>query len=458
MFENESNSFLDDKKNSVHQWKELLYNLFYEIKSEILGKKIEIEEDEYQENVTRITIPKLINYIHDSIQILITTKIEISKRLQKAEDEKYYTNFRTSEHVSSQNEQEEKIKYENIIRKLEEKERILYKTNFHHALQKEAMENKIAELMEKEDQFEEMKEKLKYEDGRFLNNDRKDNEILIIRSENSNLKNTIKDLENKIKNMNDFNEQLKTKIKQLNEQINDLRIKIEEKQTKFNLSSNYFQNINNNISINNSNNNTKGLINLEENGVEDNEQYKSKMKKNYVKLSTGKDKENEHNNTVKYYRNKNMNLYKNQFNKVKPKILNHKKKHEENNTYNDKKSTKNTTNNDILCSTRNEFTERLNYKFFSGNNIIKNKNIVSKHHSSNKKNYGFPMNNSQVVYGKFSYLFNNKKNNKINNKINNIYSIKKIMAYGSAKCSRPNSTKKIIKKKSRSSKRSSSGE
>ena len=56
------------------------------------------------------------------------------------------------------------------------------------------------------------------------------------------------------------------------------------------------------------------------------------MKKNYVKLTTGKDKENKHNNTVKYYRNKNMNLYKNQFNKVKPKILNHKKKHEENNT------------------------------------------------------------------------------------------------------------------------------
>ena len=47
--------------------------------------------------------------------------------------------------------------------------------------------------------------------------------------------------------MNEFNERLKTKIKQLNEKINDLRIKIEEKQTKFNLSSNYFQNINNSI-------------------------------------------------------------------------------------------------------------------------------------------------------------------------------------------------------------------
>ena len=62
-------------------------------------------------------------------------------------------------HVSIKNDLEEKIKYENIIRKLEEKERILYKKNFNYSLQKEAMENKIAELMEKEDQFEEIKVK-----------------------------------------------------------------------------------------------------------------------------------------------------------------------------------------------------------------------------------------------------------------------------------------------------------
>ena len=54
MFENESISLIEDKKNSEHKWKELLYNLFYEIKSEILGKKIEIEEEEYQENIRNI--------------------------------------------------------------------------------------------------------------------------------------------------------------------------------------------------------------------------------------------------------------------------------------------------------------------------------------------------------------------------------------------------------------------
>lgn len=455
MLENESNSFSNANNNYEHQWKELLYNLFYEIKSEIVGKKIEIDEDEYQQNVTKVTIPKLINYIHDSIQILITTKIEISKRQQKDEDDKYYMKFGSSGQAGIQNIQEETIKYENIIRKLEEKERILYRSNFYQCLQKEAMINKIGELMEIEDQFEEMKEKFKYEEGRFLDNERKDNEIVIIRRENSILKNTIKDLENRIKIMNDLNEQLNAKIIQSNEQIKDLRIKIEEKQAKLNLSSNYFQNINN-ISMNNSNSNTKGLINSEENVIEGNDLFSNKLK-TYVKLSTGKRNENEHNNTVKYFRNQNMILYKNQFNKAKPKILSYKKKHEVNNTYNEKKSTKNTTNNDIFCSTRNEFTERLNYKFFSGNNAIKNNNIVPKRETSNRNSYGLPMNNSQVIHEKYSYLFN-KKNIKISKKINNIYSIKKILAYGSANCSRPNSTKKIIKKNSCSLKRSSSHE
>ena len=71
------------------------------------------------------------------------------------------------------------------------------------------MENKISEYMEMEDEFEEMKVKLKYEDGRFLNNDRKDNEILIIRSENSKLKNYVDELEIKIKKLENLNEEKK---------------------------------------------------------------------------------------------------------------------------------------------------------------------------------------------------------------------------------------------------------
>ena len=190
--EDENEKFVSQE----HKWKEMLYNLFYEIKSEILGSKIEIEEDEYQENLKKISIPKLITYIHDSIQILISTKIELSKNQQKLEDEKNFSKNRKNSN-SDQTTPTPPVNqnYENIIRKLEEKERYLTKIRFQDKLQKEAMENKINEYMDMEDEFEEMKTKLKYEDGRFLNNDRKDNEIIIIRSENSKLKNTVDELE-----------------------------------------------------------------------------------------------------------------------------------------------------------------------------------------------------------------------------------------------------------------------
>ena len=72
--------------------------------------------------------------------------------------------------------------------------------------------------------------------------------------------------------------------------------------------------------------------------------------------------------------------------------------------------------------------------------------------SSNKKNYGFPTNNSHITNGKYSYLFNNKNN------LNNLSSVKKIIAYGSIKRHRPNSTNKPISKNKVMKYRSSSGE
>ena len=216
MNENESNSYSNKKKKSEYKNKELLYNLYYEIKSEILGTKIEIDEDEYQEKVEKITIPKLISYIHDSIQILITSKIENSKNEQKIEDENYIRNSSQTPLPIS-----EIQKYENILKKLEEKERLLSKIRFQNQLQKEAMENKISDYMEMEDEFEEMKAKLKYEDGRFLNNDRKDNEIIIIRSENSKLKNIIDDLEKE-------NDKLQNLIKEKNKEITTLKEEVDK--------------------------------------------------------------------------------------------------------------------------------------------------------------------------------------------------------------------------------------
>ena len=425
--ENDSNSYSNKKKNSEHKTKELLYNLYYEIKSEILGSKIEIDEDEYQENINKISIPKLITYIHDSIQILITTKIELTKTQQRIEDEKFFSkNNKILNLEQNPISISEKKGYENIIRKLEEKERYLTKIQFQDKLQKEAMENKINEYMDMEDEFEEMKTKLKYEDGRFLNNDRKDNEIIIIRSENSKLKNTVDELENEIG-------KLKNTISEQTKKIDSLKEEIEK--------------------LNNRNSEMHRLL-LENEDINHNlnltERYTKNRASNYLNIVSDSKEPKDNNNSVKYYKYQRMNLQSTHYNKIKKKIYS-KKKSEGNKTSNnnEKKSTKENTNanmnsNDILSSTRNEYTQKLKpklNKYFSGTNVNKAGNK-----SCNKKNKGnvnqyLQMNNSHLIYGKYTYLFGGNKNN-----INNLYSVKKIIANSSMKGLRPNSSTKIASK------------
>jgi len=425
--ENDSNSYSNKKKNSEHKTKELLYNLYYEIKSEILGSKIEIDEDEYQENINKISIPKLITYIHDSIQILITSKIELTKTQQRIEDEKFFSkNNKILNLEQKPISISEKKGYENIIRKLEEKERYLTKIQFQDKLQKEAMENKINEYMDMEDEFEEMKTKLKYEDGRFLNNDRKDNEIIIIRSENSKLKNTVDELENEIN-------KLKNTISEQTKKIDSLKEEIEK--------------------LNNRNSEMHRLL-LENEDINHNlnltERYTKNRASNYLNIVSDSKEPKDNNNSVKYYKYQRMNLQSTHYNKIKKKIYS-KKKSEGNKTSNnnEKKSTKENTNanmnsNDILSSTRNEYTQKLKpklNKYFSGTNVNKAGNK-----SCNKKNKGnvnqyLQMNNSHLIYGKYTYLFGGNKNN-----INNLYSVKKIIANSSMKGLRPNSSTKIASK------------
>ena len=425
--ENDSNSYSNKKKNSEHKTKELLYNLYYEIKSEILGSKIEIDEDEYQENINKISIPKLITYIHDSIQILITSKIELTKTQQRIEDEKFFSkNNKILNLEQNPISISEKKGYENIIRKLEEKERYLTKIQFQDKLQKEAMENKINEYMDMEDEFEEMKTKLKYEDGRFLNNDRKDNEIIIIRSENSKLKNTVDELENEIG-------KLKNTISEQTKKIDSLKEEIEK--------------------LNNRNSEMHRLL-LENEDINHNlnltERYTKNRASNYLNIVSDSKEPKDNNNSMKYYKFHRMNLQSTHYNKIKKKIYS-KKKSEGNKTSNnnEKKSTKENTNanmnsNDILSSTRNEYTQKLKpklNKYFSGTNVNKAGNK-----SYNKKNKGnvnqyLQMNNSHLIYGKYTYLFGGNKNN-----INNLYSVKKIIANSSMKGLRPNSSTKIASK------------
>ena len=256
-----------------HKWKELLYELFYEIKSELLGCKIEIDEEEFQQNIKQITIPKLVDYLHDSIQILIKKKMEDAKKEQKKYDIQYYTN-----NVNNILNIDEKSQYENLIRKLESKERSLSRIIFKKQLQKDMLENKISEYMDMEEEFEEMKTKLKYEEGRFLKNDRKNNEILILRGENSNLKQSIKQLETKIKNLET---DLISKSKKLYEYIDEIKkankkYKELQKQNEI-LNANYIS-----INMNNVNGNKKNS-NINNNNYNNNISYPQEEAKNLNK-------------------------------------------------------------------------------------------------------------------------------------------------------------------------------
>ena len=271
----ESTTELKEKFNAKeHKWKELLYELFYEIKSELLGCKIEIDEEDFQENIRATTIPRLVNYLHDSIQILVKKKIDEAKQEQKNEDIQYYIN-----NINNALTFDEKSQYENLIRKLESKERILSKMIFKQKLQRDLMENKINEYIEMEEEFEEMKTKLKYEEGRFLKNDRKDNEIVILRGENSNLKLSIKQLEKKNKNLeNDILNKSK-KIFELEEELKKFNVKIKELQKQNEILNANFININiNNVNENDNNKNANIYNNINKSiPKEDNKNIKSKM-------------------------------------------------------------------------------------------------------------------------------------------------------------------------------------
>ena len=174
--------------------------------------------------------------------------------------------------------EKENLQYKNVILNLEQGKKYLIQQNFLKKTKIDMLESEICAYMEMEEEFEEMKIKLKYDDGEFLKNEKKENEILILRAENSNLKISIKksekikedyeekilELENKIKklevlkNLNSDNKSSKSKehLSGRTNNINQITYEINTKDNK--TFKNYFSNnpTNSNstyITINNNN-------------------------------------------------------------------------------------------------------------------------------------------------------------------------------------------------------------
>ena len=228
---------MSDGSNTNLKDKEKLYMLFYDLTSEIKGKKVNIEKEDLEENLRLTSFSQIIKYIEDSIQILIKKKVN---------------DYKTS--IANQNSlinnKNENHSYENQLRKLEEKERRLIKMVFQNNLQKDSLEYKIGEYMQIEEEYEEMKIKFKYQEGKFLDNERKDNEIYILRSENTNLKKEIDQLSSKNKQYEKIISDNEMQIDKLTQLNNSLKEKIEEKQKELNLFSSINININSSSPLN----------------------------------------------------------------------------------------------------------------------------------------------------------------------------------------------------------------
>ena len=160
----------ENQQINITNLKRELYELYIDIKSYLISLNENITNDSEIETSSEPLL--IIKTIHDYINIIKNNKeINLISQL------------------------------ENIIIKLEKDLKYHIKNEFMLKIQKDSADSKIRSFMEMEEEFEELKEKVRYEGGKFLNNDRKDNEIKILRRENSNIKREVKKMEIKIRNL-----------------------------------------------------------------------------------------------------------------------------------------------------------------------------------------------------------------------------------------------------------------
>ena len=278
-------------------FKEQLYVFYLEIKGELTKKNIEIEKSKLQEIANSTNPSTILNYIRELFYMIINIKLP-------PEIEKQEINNKTNNKSNDLNQ------LENHIRKLEYDIRILLQREFQNKIKRDTLEMKLNAYMEMENEFEELKEKVKYEGGKFLNNERKDNEIIILRQENSILKKEIK----KYKENNDLYEsKIKSEqetITELIKQISSLSkkvTKIEKENINIKQPNNHNSSINININ-NNGNSSSKWIIKQENQEISNNTNNSNSLIPNMNPGSSFALKKRRINNFTKNYRKFNSNL------------------------------------------------------------------------------------------------------------------------------------------------------
>ena len=227
------NKFIINKKippKKISFEKEII-NIF-----EILQDSISINE--------LIKTSHLTKYSKDKIDIKINKQLNINSLIEKIKEVIKYIISKLNELYNEKNQMMNYIiKLENDIKR--NMKEILEANN-----QKEVFEYKIQKYSKIKEEYEQLKEKVKFKKGKFLNDDKKENEIFILTKENSNLKTEISKLTKELKQY------------KLNNPINkkNINIRIYESPDKFKKFNSAHNNqkynnqiINNNIIINNFN-------------------------------------------------------------------------------------------------------------------------------------------------------------------------------------------------------------
>ena len=242
--------------------KEDLYMLYLELKETLTSKNISLSKDQLSEAINTTSINTIIEYIREMINILINTKFPKKEEtiINRTKDEK----------------DKEISQMESQIRKLENDIKFLLQKEFQNKIKRDTLEMKVNSYMEMENEFEELKEKVKYQGGEFLNNERKDNEIIILRQENGILKKEIekheinnKKYESKIKSEQETIQDLTNQISLLNKKVSKLELLTSQKENSIQPNTNNPSSINININ-NNGNSSSKWIIKQENQDLHNN--------------------------------------------------------------------------------------------------------------------------------------------------------------------------------------------
>ena len=162
--------------------KSQLYSYYIDILNELSSISPTNISQKSNPDFGSLTISELIQQIKQSNISLIDAKV--------------------SQIISLNKNNKDYFQLENYVRKMESDLKYYYKQFFEYKIQNGALEEKVRVYSIMQEEFEELKEKVKYEGGRFLNNEKKDNEIIILRRENSILKKEITKFE-KLQKLND---------------------------------------------------------------------------------------------------------------------------------------------------------------------------------------------------------------------------------------------------------------